>query len=127
MAIRETLWYGKTPEQVKALDAKEFMQLVPARARRKLKRGFTGEEKELLRRVEKNKQNIKTHCRDMIIVPKMLGHTFLVYNGKEWTSLAVVQDMLGHALGEFSMTRKHVKHGAAGIGATKSSRGVTAK
>ncbi len=124
---KEFRWRGKTEEEVKQMDLKQFMGLVPARQRRSLQRGFTDMQKRLLKSISVGNKNIKTHCRNMVIVPAMMGSTFRVYNGKEYTPVIVTAEMLGHYLGEFSMTRKSVTHSAAGIGATRSSKAVSAR
>ncbi|MBI2103008.1 30S ribosomal protein S19 [Candidatus Woesearchaeota archaeon] len=124
---KEFTWRGKSEEEIKKLDLKQFSLLVPARQRRSLERGFTPFQKKLLRRLEAGENNVKTHCRDLIILPLMLGKTLRVYNGKEYVSLLIVPDMIGHYLGEFSHTRKNVTHSAAGIGATRSSKSVSAR
>ena len=67
------------------------------------------------------KKTIKTHCRDMIVIPEMLGLKILIYNGKAFSPVLIDIEMLGHYLGEFSNTRSNVKHSAPGIGATRSS------
>ena len=74
----------------------------------------------------KNKA-IKTHQRDMIIVPQLTGMKIQIYNGHEFIPAEIVSQMLGHRLGEFALTRTMVKHGAAGIGATKSSASRSVK
>lgn len=127
MAIKQFSWKGISEEELKQLDLDKFIQLVGARPRRSLKRGFTPAQKALLKRIDSGDQNIKTHCRDMIILPKMIGKTISIYNGKEWQRLDIIPDMLGHYLGEFSLTRKSVTHSAAGIGATRSSKAVSAR
>ena len=71
--------------------------------------------------------NIETHCRDMIIIPPMVGKSIKVYNGKEFLPMTVDLDMLGHRLGEFSFTRTSVRHNAPGIGATRSSAAISVK
>ena len=63
----------------------------------------------------------------MIIFPEMVGLTIGVYNGKEYLNIEIKPEMIGHYLGEFSLTRKHVQHGSPGIGATKSSKYVPLK
>ena len=78
-------------------------------------------------RIEAGENNVKTHCRDMVIVPQMVGKTLRIYNGKEYLPVAIIASMLGHYLGEFSPTRKGVTHSAAGIGATRSSKAVSAR
>ena len=71
-----------------------------------------------------NKYSVKTHCRDMIVLPEMLGVTIGVYNGKEFVPIEITPEMIGHYLGEFALTRRRVSHGAPGVGSTKSSQYV---
>lgn len=54
---------------------------------------------------------IKTWSRACVIAPEMIGHTFGVHNGKEFISVYVTEEMVGHRLGEFSPTRKFTRHG----------------
>lgn len=124
---REFTWQGKAEEDVKKLDLKIFMSMVPARQRRSLKRGVTPAQKALLKRLEKGEQNIKTHCRDMVILPLMIGKSLRVHAGREYVMVQITPDMVGHYLGEFALTRKSVTHSAAGIGATRSSKAVSAR
>lgn len=124
---KEFTWKGKLEDTAAKLDLKEFMALVPSRQRRSLKRGFTEAQKALMKRVEAGENNVKTHCRDMIILPQMVGKTLRIYNGKEYLPVMITAQMLGHYLGEFSHTRKGVTHSAAGIGATRSSKAVSAR
>jgi len=70
---------------------------------------------------------IKTHVRDMIILPEMVGLTIAVYNGKEYVPVRVTPEMIGHRLGEFSHTTKLVHHGEPGLKASKSSLHIAAK
>ena len=120
-------WQGKTEEEIQNLDLKEFMKFIPSRQRRSLKRGFSEQQKKLLKKVEVDDKNIKTHCRNMIIVPAMLGKIIRIYNGKDYLPLTVTVEMLGHYLGEFSHTRKMVSHSSAGVGATRSSKAISAR
>jgi len=124
---KEFKWQGMTEEQIKQLELKDFIKMVPARQRRSLKRGFTEQQKILLNNIKQGKQNIKTHCRNIVILPQMLGLMLKVYNGKEFFPLQITADMIGHYLGEFSLTRKNVTHSAAGVGATRSSKAVSAR
>lgn len=82
---------------------------------RSLKKGPFVDEK-LLRKVQKAKESgdqtpIKTWSRASTIIPEMVGVRFAVHNGKDFIEVAVVENMVGHKLGEFSPTRKFVKHG----------------
>ena len=124
---REFTWQGKSEEDLKKLDLKVFMTMTSSRIRRSLKRGFTPAQKMLLKGVTENRQNLETHCRDMVIIPSMIGKIIKVYNGKEFLPVMVTGEMLGHYLGEFSHTRKSVAHSAAGIGATRSSKAISAR
>ncbi|MGC9105739.1 MAG: 30S ribosomal protein S19 [Thermoprotei archaeon] len=118
---------GKSLEELMNMSMDEFIKLLPARQRRSLRRGFTEEQKRLLEKIRrltrsgKLSKPIKTHVRDMIILPEMVGMKFAVYNGKEFVEFQVTPEMIGHYLGEFSITTKKVEHGEPGLKATKSS------
>ena len=127
MAKKEFTYRGKTLEELKKLSLNEFAALLPARRRRSIKRGLTEQQKLLLKRIKSNEKNIKTHCRDMIILPEMIGQTIKVHNGKEFMIVAITEEMIGRCLGEFSFTRSRVEHSAPGIGATRSSAALSVK
>src|SRR3989338_5189092 len=110
MARKEFTYRGKTLEELKKLSINELASLLPARQRRTLKRDFTEQQKILLKKIRKNESNIKTHCRDMVILPEMVGKTIKVYSGKEFIPVVIVDEMIGHCLGEFILTRKKVAH-----------------
>jgi small subunit ribosomal protein S19 len=71
--------------------------------------------------------NIRTHLRDMIVLPEMVGMKISIHSGKDFAPVEISSEMLGHYFGEFVMTRKKVSHGAAGIGSTRSSKFVPLK
>lgn len=132
MMAREFYYRGKTLEELKKMSVKELMDIMPSRIKRSLKKGFTDPQKILLKiltdsREGKSKKSIKTHCRDMIILPEMVGQSILVHNGKEFVNVVITGEMLGHYLGDFAHTRKKVSHSAPGIGATKSSAAASVK
>ncbi|MDD3178612.1 MAG: 30S ribosomal protein S19 [Candidatus ainarchaeum sp.] len=118
------LYKGKSLDDLKKLSLKEFASLVNSRARRNIIRN---ESDQFYQRVEKDikQNNIRTHRRDLIVTPKMVGKTISIYNGKEFKPVFIVSEMLGHYLGEFVLTRKRLIHGKAGIGATKSSTAIS--
>ena len=126
---------GYTLEELKKMNADEFIRILPARARRSLKRGLPPRQKKLLgrlRRAYRAKKRGKdlitrTHVRDMVIFPEMVGLSIGVYNGKEYITVDIKPEMIGHYLGEFSLTRRNVQHGSPGIGATRSSKYVPLK
>jgi len=127
MAKKEFTYRGKRFEELKKLSLNELAELLPSRQRRSLKRGLTDQQKILLKKIKKNENNIETHCRDMIILPDMVGKAIKVHNGKEFVQVAIVEDMIGHILGEFTFTRNRVEHSAPGIGATRSSATLSVK
>lgn len=126
---REITYRGKTLDEMQKMSIEEFIELLPARERRSIKRGFTEIEKKLLKTLRDKPKDvfIKTHVRDMIIIPEMVGRKFGIYNGKEFVSVEITQEMLGHRLGEFALTRKKVQHSGPGMGATRSSKYVPLK
>ena len=126
MSDEEFTFRGKTMDELKQMNLNQFAELLDARGRRKINRGLRDNEKKILQDLEE-KDTVKTHERDMIVVPKMVGKTIEVYDGQEFVSVEIEEEMLGHYLGEFSKTRKRVEHSAPGLGATRSSQHVPLK
>ncbi|OIO26880.1 30S ribosomal protein S19 [Candidatus Micrarchaeota archaeon CG_4_10_14_0_2_um_filter_55_9] len=128
MAVKKTTFKGKTLEELNALSLEEFAGLATASARRTIKRG-NYRFKNFLKQFRKHdwKKPMRTHTRDMVILPEMVGKTFEIYNGKEWFKFTVALPMLGHRLGEYSHTTKSVRHSGPGIGATRGSKSVELK
>jgi len=130
---RRFRYRGKTLEELLNMPMDELIELLPARQRRSLKRGLTKAQVKLLAKIRKLRQKgqtnvvIKTHVRDMIILPEMVGLTIAVYNGKEYIPVKIVPEMIGHYLGEFSPTTKRVQHGEPGLKATRSSLHIALK
>ncbi len=127
MAKKEFTYRGRKVEELKTLTLNEIALLFPARARRTLKKGLSEDQKKLLDKVRKGDNNLKTHLRDMIILPEMIGATLKVHNGKEFVQVMIQAEMIGHFLGEFASTRKGVSHSSPGVGATKSSSNISVK
>ncbi len=123
---KEFFYRGKTVEELKLLSLNELAGLFPVDARRKIKRGFTDEEKKFMNKIQE-KDRVKTHLRTIIVLPTMIGKTILIHNGKEFIPILMQEDMIGHRLGEFSLTRKHSKHSAPGVGATRSSSAMSVR
>lgn len=120
---KEQMYRGKPLEELKKLDVREVAKYLPSRSRRSVLRHFDIIEK-FVKRCETSilqKKKIKTHLRDMIIVPNLVGMSIYVYNGKTFNEVKITHQMIGHRLGEFALTRGRVNHGTPGIGATKSS------
>jgi len=126
---REFTYRSHTIDELQSMSMDEFIRLLPSRQRRSLQRGLTPEQRTLLENIRRTKKvlkegekaAVKTHTRDMVILPEMVGVTILVHNGKEFTAVEIEPEMIGHYLGEFAITHKPVKHGSPGIGASRSS------
>ncbi|MBN2154689.1 MAG: 30S ribosomal protein S19 [Candidatus Lokiarchaeota archaeon] len=127
---------GKTLKELQKMSMDEFIQLVPARMRRSLKRGLPKRHKKVIEKLRKAHRAaragkeliVRTHCRDLPIFPEFIGLTIGVYNGKDFIPVKVTPEHIGHYLGQFAPTTpKPVTHGSPGIGATKSSQYVPLK
>jgi small subunit ribosomal protein S19 len=123
----EFTYHGFRLEELRTMGRNELLPVMPARARRKVARGFTRSEENLLSRFRSGDTKIRTHLRDMIIMPEMIGKEVEIYNGKEFMKVELQPEAVFHYLGEFALTRKRVTHGSAGIGATRSSKYVPLK
>jgi len=123
---KDVLYRGKNLDYLKTLDVRESSKYLPSGSRRYILKNFDVVEKFIKRcekKIAKNKR-IKTHSREMVIVPKIVGLTIGIHNGKGFQDIQILPEMIGHRLGEFAMTRSKVAHGAAGIGSTKGSRAL---
>ncbi len=122
----EFRYRGYTIAKLRKMKLEEFMALLPARQRRKLKRKLREDEEKLLEKIER-RDEVRTHLRDAIVLPSMVGKKIGIHNGKSFEYVEIKPEMIGHYLGEFALTRKRVVHGAAGVGATRSSKYVPLK
>ncbi len=133
---KEFKFRGYTLEKLQNVSMDQFIELLPSRQRRSLRRGLTVEQRKLLENLRAYKEltasgeqvkPVRTHVRDMIILPEMVGVLIQVHNGKEFVSVTIQPEMVGHYLGEFVITNRPVKHGTPGIGASRSSMYVPLK
>ena len=118
--VKEFTYHGLSKEELSNVPNEKLLKLFSARARRSLTRGTMSDDK-------KNKNPIKTHLRDVIILPYMIGKTVHVFSGKEFVPVIITVQMVGHYLGEYVITNKRVNHGAPGVGASRSSLYVPLK
>lgn len=104
----------------------EFMGIVHARARRRFQRGLKRKPMGLIKKLRKAKQEappnekpavVKTHLRNMIVVPEMIGSVIGIYTGKTFATVEIKPEMVAHYLGEFAMTYLPSAHGRPGLGA----------
>jgi small subunit ribosomal protein S19 len=135
MPKKEFTYRGHTMEELQGMSMDEFIKLLPSRQRRSLQRGLNTGQRTLLENIRRAKKSqsegetavTKTHARDMVILPEMVGATLLIHNGKEFTAVEILPEMIGCYLGEFAITNKPVRHGSPGIGASRSSMYVPLK
>jgi len=134
--VREFKFKGYSPEQLQSLSIENLLPLLNSRQRRSLDKrvsSYMTDEKRKLReklklaRDGKLKGQLRTHARDMIILPDMVGLTVYVHNGKDFVQVNIKPEMIGHYLGEYAITNKRVQHGTPGVGASRSSLYVPLK
>ncbi|MCG1003961.1 MULTISPECIES: 30S ribosomal protein S19 [Halobacterium] len=129
----EFTYRGYDLDELQEMSLDEVAELLPARQRRTITRGLSDEHQKVLEEARESKPEetannpIRTHLRDMPVLPEFIGLTFAVYTGQEFERVEIQPEMLGHYLGEFQLTRTSVEHGQAGIGATRSSKFVPLK
>ena len=132
---KEFTYRGHTIEELQGMSMDDFIKLLPSRQRRSLQRGLNPGQRILLENIRRAKKGqnegekavTKTHARDMIVLPEMVGATLLIHNGKEFIPVEIVPEMIGCYLGEFAITNKPVRHGSPGIGASRSSMYIPLK
>jgi small subunit ribosomal protein S19 len=132
---KEFSYRGHSLNSITGMSMDEFINMLPSRQRRSLQRGLTPEQRILLEKLRAAKEaqkqgkevSLKTHVRDLIILPEMVGAKIAVHNGKEFVAIDIKPEMIGHYLGEFAITNKPVRHGTPGIGASRSSMYVPLK
>lgn len=129
---KEFKYRGYTLEQLQDMSYETFIGLLSSRMRRSLNKGLSKEKMKLLDEAKKLKEGsikgpVKTHARDMVILPIMVGTNIQIHNGKEFFPVEIKPEMIGHYLGEYAITNKKVVHGTPGIGASRSSLYVPLK
>ncbi|MGI0056871.1 MAG: 30S ribosomal protein S19 [Nitrosarchaeum sp.] len=130
--VKEFLYRGLPKEELDNMSLEKLFIIFNSRQRRSLTRGITDDKRKLIEEIKfakagKMKNPIKTHSRDLIILPYMVGVTVNVFSGKEFTPVLIKTEMIGHYLGEYVITNKRVSHGAPGVGASRSSLYVPLK
>eukprot|EP00448_Togula_jolla_P001036 CAMPEP_0170610080 /NCGR_PEP_ID=MMETSP0224-20130122/22463_1 /TAXON_ID=285029 /ORGANISM="Togula jolla, Strain CCCM 725" /LENGTH=144 /DNA_ID=CAMNT_0010935421 /DNA_START=69 /DNA_END=503 /DNA_ORIENTATION=- len=123
--FRKFSYRGVDLDKLVDMSNQDLMELFRARQRRKFSRGIKRAPITLLKKLRKAKREtaygekpeaVKTHLRNMVIVPEMIGSVVGVYSGKQFINVEVKPDMIGHYLAEFSITYKPIRHGRGGSG-----------
>ena len=130
--VKEFLYRGVTVQELESMQYDQLFELLNSRQRRSLTRGINDDKRKLIEEIKlaktgKSGNPIKTHLRDLIILPQMVGITVNVFSGKEFVPVTIRAEMIGHYLGEYVITNKRVSHGAPGVGASRSSLYVPLK
>lgn len=127
MVKKEFTFRGKTLEELNEMHTSEFNKLLPSRQRRSISRGYNDQQKAFFKKLEKKGNNVKTHCRDLVVLPNMVGKTIMIHSGKEFVPIMIIPEMIGKFFGELVETRKRIAHSNPGVGATKSSASVSVR
>jgi small subunit ribosomal protein S19 len=130
--VKKFDYQGIDLAELEKMPMEKLFQLFPARARRSLTRGITDSKRKLIEEIKlakagKLKNPVRTHLRDLIILPYMVGVQVNVFSGKEFVAVNISPEMISHYLGEYVITNKRVSHGAPGVGASRSSLYVPLK
>ena len=129
--VKEFTYRGLAKNELENLSLENVLKLFPARARRSLGRGINDNKRKLIDEIKASKTGknitIKTHLRDLIILPYMIDAKINVFSGKEFVPVTITSEMVSHYLGEYVITNKRVSHGAPGVGASRSSLYVPLK
>ncbi len=130
--VKQFSYRGIPKEELENTSFEKLFLLFNSRQRRSLTRGITDGKRKLIEEIKsakagKLKNPIKTHLRDLIILPHMVDVTVDVFSGKEFVPVSIKTEMIGHYLGEYVITNKKVSHGAPGVGASRSSLYVPLK
>lgn len=130
--VREFNYRGIPQKELESASLEKIFALLNSRQRRSLTRGITDSKRKLIAEIKAAKEGkltnpIKTHARDLIILPSMVGITVNVFSGKEFVPVTMRSEMIGHYLGEYVITNRKVSHGAPGVGASRSSLYVPLK
>ena len=130
--VKKFDYRGIPLSELESVSFEQLFQLFPARQRRSLTRGITDAKRKLIEEIKakkagKSKNPVRTHLRDLIILPHMVGVEINVFSGKEFTPITITPEMISHYLGEYVITNKRVQHGAPGVGASRSSLYVPLK
>ena len=119
---KEFTYRGNTMEELLKMPLADIIELLPARARRSYIRGLNPEQEAFMTKIRNTDGPVRTHRREIFILPEFVGKTVYIYNGKEFQQVEIKPEMIGHSLGEFALTRKSIRHSGLGVGATRSSK-----
>lgn len=130
--VKKFDYQGIDLKELEKMQMEQLFKLFPARARRSLNRGINDGKRKLIEEIKLAKSGnlknpIRTHIRDLIILPYMVGVQVNVFSGKEFVPVNISPEMISHYLGEYVITNKRVSHGAPGVGASRSSLYVPLK
>jgi small subunit ribosomal protein S19 len=130
--VKKFEYKGIDLKELEKMSMDQLFKLFPARARRSLTRGIDDGKRKLIEEIKLAKSGnlknpIRTHIRDLIVLPYMVGVQVNVFSGKEFVPVNISPEMISHYLGEYVITNKKVSHGAPGVGASRSSLYVPLK
>lgn len=122
---KEFAYRGYELVDLQKMSLEDLANVLPARARRCIKRGFSNDVQIFLEKARKAPQDkvLKTHVRSVIILPELVGRRVAIHNGKEFKEITISTEMIGHYLGEFAPpTMSFLRHSNPGVGATRGSK-----
>ena len=135
---RNYTFRGKTLEDLRKMELKEFVELLGTKRRRFIHRSFGVQHIHLIAKLRKAREavanqpgvkpaTVRTHLRNMVVLPEFVDNVIGIYNGKEFVEVQIKPEMIGCVLAEFANSKKLVHHSKAGVGATRSSSATSLK
>lgn len=127
LQVVQTTFRGVQISDFKEKTLAETLPFMNAATRRYYRRFLKGQAANLFNKLLAN-DTVRTHSREFFILPQFVGKTVFIHNGKDFIEFQIKNEMIGHRIGEFTLTTVPPKHSKIGIKGTKSSRKIaTAK
>jgi len=132
--FKKQIYRGVEIDKLLEMEYMEVVSMFKSGQRRRVKHGMHPKYDRLVKKIKTSVKNtphgekpkaVKTHLRNAIVMPEMVGGIAEVYSGKYWNPVEIKADMCGQYLAEYSMSYKPVKHGKVGHGATRGSKFVS--
>lgn len=125
--FKKFTYQGVDLDDLKTMPLCDLKELFPSSFRRHVNRGFSEEEHMLIKQAERGESGIRTQCRNMMILPIMVGNIIGVHNGCNYVEIDVKPEMIGRRFKDLVPTKTSKAHGKPGVGATSSSKFVPLK
>lgn len=125
--FKKFTYQGIELEDLLNMKISDLKPLFPSALRRHMKRGFSQEEYDLIKKCQANESSLQTKCRNMMILPCMFNKTIGIHNGCQYVQVEIKPEMISRRFKDLVPTKTSKAHGKPGVGATSSSKFVPLK